>query len=158
MEPRERPPAPPPNNGQGYLTAHLGSDPVHQESSASQGQTYPPLGGHGHVRTGAKAGSICAHKSEDSPSSKCATTAATVGDAGAAPTSGCTARNWSAKFAVVLRVPGVRSHAQGVAVAIQKSDSGLSLRNGEVPPSEMKEAPTQPLTKRAGARRCATPC
>ena len=81
-----------------------------------------------------------------------------VGDAGAAPTAGCTARNWSAKFAVVLRVPGVRSHAQGVAVAIQKSDSGSSLRNGEVPPSEMKEAPTQPLTKRAGARHSARSC
>jgi hypothetical protein len=33
---------------------------VHQESSASQGQTYPPLAGHAQVRTGAKTGSICA--------------------------------------------------------------------------------------------------
>ena len=36
---------------------------MHQESSASQGQTYPPLGGRTQVRTGAKTGSICAHKS-----------------------------------------------------------------------------------------------
>ena len=36
---------------------------MHQESSASQGQTYPPLGGRAKVRTGAKTGSICAHKS-----------------------------------------------------------------------------------------------
>ena len=33
---------------------------MHQESSASQGQTYPPLAGHAQVRTGAKTGSICA--------------------------------------------------------------------------------------------------
>ena len=36
-KPGERPPTSPPNNGQTYLTAHVGSDPVHQGSSASQG-------------------------------------------------------------------------------------------------------------------------